>query len=73
MSMNGCKGDPRKPLEMIKTQTFQPVSTPEMAMNLLKSAITELDLDPPSYNSGIIRLEVLTVLPLLCSHKFPDC
>ncbi|XP_026421724.1 isochorismate synthase 2, chloroplastic-like [Papaver somniferum] len=58
MSMNGCKGDPRKPLEMIKTQTFQPVSTPEMAMNLLKSAITELDLDPPSYNSGIIRLEV---------------
>ncbi|KAI3846535.1 hypothetical protein MKX03_008217 [Papaver bracteatum] len=58
MSMNGCKGDPREPLEMIKTQTFQPVSTPEMAMNLLKSAITELDFDPPSYNSGIIRLEV---------------
>ncbi|KAI3974173.1 hypothetical protein MKX01_033424 [Papaver californicum] len=58
MSMNGCKGDPMKPLEIIKTETFQQVSTPEMAMNLLKSAITELDLDPPSYNSGIIRLEV---------------
>ncbi|OVA13299.1 Isochorismate synthase [Macleaya cordata] len=56
--MNGCKGDPTKPLEIIQTRTFSAVSTPEMAMDLLNTAISELDSNPPSFNSGIIRLEV---------------
>ncbi|KAK1409247.1 hypothetical protein QVD17_35773 [Tagetes erecta] len=59
LSMNGCQSrDPRTPVGMTQTRTFPSVLTPAMAMEQLKSAITELGFDPPMLESGIIRLEV---------------
>ncbi|GAB2265387.1 hypothetical protein Dimus_000447 [Dionaea muscipula] len=61
LSMNGCQGDPRVPSGTIETRTLQPVPTPALAVDRLRSAISELgSLNPPpsSSGSGIIRLQV---------------
>ncbi|PWA73214.1 isochorismate synthase [Artemisia annua] len=59
LSMNGCQArDPRTPVGMTETRTFQAVSSPAMAMERLNSAVSELGFDPPMFGSGIIRLEV---------------
>lgn len=60
LSMNGCQArDPRTPVGMTETRTFQAVSSPAMAMERLNSAVSELGFDPPMFGSGIIRLEVI--------------
>ncbi|PIA62532.1 hypothetical protein AQUCO_00200502v1 [Aquilegia coerulea] len=56
--MNGCEGDSITPVETIQTRRFSSVPTPEVAIDRLISAISELNSQPPGFSSGIIRLEV---------------
>ncbi|KAF5205988.1 Isochorismate synthase 2 protein [Thalictrum thalictroides] len=58
LSMNGCEGDAITPVETIQTRRFSSVATPEVAMDHLISAISELNCQPPGFSSGIIRIEV---------------
>ena len=57
--MNGCGGKPEDPVEMCETRTLPAVTTPEMAVTQLNSAILGLKDDPPRFGSGIIRLQVI--------------
>lgn len=59
LSMNGCQGDPRVPIGTIETRTFPAVATPALAMDTLNLAISDLKANPPLFNSGIIRLQVI--------------
>lgn len=56
--MNGCKGDPRLPVGTIDSCTLPAVPSPALALEKLHSAIFELKSNPPSFTSGIIRLQV---------------
>ncbi|CAK9186161.1 unnamed protein product [Ilex paraguariensis] len=58
MSMNGCQGEPRLPVGTVETRTLPAVLSPALAVDRLKSAVSELQSDPPPFDSGIIRLQV---------------
>ncbi|XP_022869273.1 isochorismate synthase, chloroplastic-like [Olea europaea var. sylvestris] len=58
LSMNGCQGDPRAPIETIETQTFLVVSIPTLAMDNLNSTILDMKSNPPPFDFGIIHLEI---------------
>ncbi|KDO76054.1 hypothetical protein CISIN_1g008131mg [Citrus sinensis] len=56
--MNGCKGDPRLPVDIIDSCTLPAVPSPALALEKLHSAIFGLKSNPPPFTSGIIRLQV---------------
>lgn len=58
LSMNGCEGDPRTPLEIVQTHRLPSVASLQLAMECINSQIAELNSQPPDFRSGIIRLEV---------------
>ncbi|KAK4844291.1 hypothetical protein QYF36_018564 [Acer negundo] len=58
LSMNGCRGEPGLPMGTVESRTFPVVASPALAMDRLKSAISQLKSNPPSFTSGIIRLQV---------------
>ncbi|KAL3819379.1 hypothetical protein ACJIZ3_005284 [Penstemon smallii] len=58
LSMNGCGGDPRAPLDTTETRSFPTAATPELAADRLNSALFELKSNPTPFESGIIRIEV---------------
>lgn len=57
-SINGCQGDPKLSIGTVETQTLLPVSTLSLVMDCLNSAISNLKSDPPSFSSGIIRIQI---------------
>ena len=63
LPFNGCGsgagGGPDKAVGICQTRTLPAVSAPELAVPELKLAVAALNEDPPRYESGIIRLEVL--------------
>ncbi|KAL6973321.1 isochorismate synthase, partial [Sarracenia purpurea var. burkii] len=65
MSMNGCRSDPTAPIGTVETRTFPALSTPAMAVDWLRSAVSEMKSHPPPFDSGIIRLEPMRVSPAL--------
>ncbi|CAN8239849.1 unnamed protein product [Cochlearia groenlandica] len=58
MSMNGCDGDFKKPLGTVETRTMSAVLSPAAATEKLISAVSELKSQPPSFSSGVVRLQV---------------
>eukprot|EP00268_Persea_americana_P056940 TRINITY_DN6780_c0_g2_i4.p1 TRINITY_DN6780_c0_g2~~TRINITY_DN6780_c0_g2_i4.p1 ORF type:complete len:621 (-),score=84.67 TRINITY_DN6780_c0_g2_i4:327-2081(-) len=78
-AMNGCGGKPEDPVEMCETRTLPAVTTPEMAVTQLNSAILGLKDDPPRFGSGIIRLQVPILQQiealswLQAQHQLPRC
>lgn len=79
LSMNGCGGDSEAPVSICETRTLAAVSTPAMAMSDLNSAILTMKSDPPSFRSGIIRIQVpildqLEAISWLhAQHHLPRC
>ncbi|ESQ27683.1 hypothetical protein EUTSA_v10018346mg [Eutrema salsugineum] len=58
MSMNGCEGDFKTPLGTVETRTTATVLSPEAATERLISAVSKLKSQPPSFSSGVVRLQV---------------
>ncbi|AEE35624.1 Isochorismate synthase 1 [Arabidopsis thaliana] len=58
MSMNGCDGDFKTPLGTVETRTMTAVLSPAAATERLISAVSELKSQPPSFSSGVVRLQV---------------
>ncbi|CAH8347738.1 unnamed protein product [Eruca vesicaria subsp. sativa] len=58
MSMNGCEGDFKTPLGKIETRTMTSVLSPTAATESLISAVSELKSQPPTFSSGVVRLQV---------------
>ncbi|RWR80421.1 isochorismate synthase, chloroplastic-like protein isoform X1 [Cinnamomum micranthum f. kanehirae] len=79
VTMNGCRGKLEATVEMCETRTLPAVTTPEMAVPQLNSAILGLKADPPRFRSGIIRLEVPILQQieaiswLHAQHQLPRC
>ncbi|KAG9444316.1 hypothetical protein H6P81_015656 [Aristolochia fimbriata] len=79
MSINGCGGDPNLPLGLCEIKTLPAVSAPSLAVDELRSAISELKSNPPELSSGVIRLEVPieqqvdAVGWLYAQHVLPRC
>ncbi|KAJ0255808.1 Isochorismate synthase 1 [Hirschfeldia incana] len=58
MSMNGCESDFKTPLGTIETRTMSAVLSPTAATERLISAVSELKSQPPSFSSGVLRIQV---------------
>ena len=70
MSMNGCDGDFKTPLGTVETRTMTAVLSPAAATERLISAVSELKSQPPSFSSGVVRLQVhhyiIIIIIILC-------
>ncbi|CAH8381316.1 unnamed protein product [Eruca vesicaria subsp. sativa] len=56
--MNGCEADHKEPLGMVETRTLSTVTSLAIATEMLITAVSNLKTEPPSFSSGIIRLQV---------------
>ncbi|KAL0694848.1 hypothetical protein Bca4012_062028 [Brassica carinata] len=56
--MNGCEAGHRKPLGTVETRTLSTVTSTAIATERLITAVSNLKSEPPSFSSGIIRLQV---------------
>lgn len=58
LAMNGCEADHKEPLGTVETRTLSTVTSPAIATEKLITAVSNLKTEPPSFSSGIIRLQV---------------
>ncbi|WZZ58019.1 hypothetical protein YC2023_058126 [Brassica napus] len=58
LAMNGCEADHKEPLGTVETRTLSTVTSPAIATEKLITAVCNLKTEPPSFSSGIIRLQV---------------
>ncbi|KAG2303256.1 hypothetical protein Bca52824_031907 [Brassica carinata] len=58
LTMNGCEAGHRKPLGTVETRTLSTVTSTAIATERLITAVSNLKSEPPSFSSGIIRLQV---------------
>lgn len=56
--MNGCEADHKAPLGIVETRTLSRVPSPAAATEMLITAVSNLKSQPPSFSSGIVRLQV---------------
>lgn len=67
--MNGCEADHKAPLGIVETRTLSRVPSPAAATEMLITAVSNLKIQPPSFSSGIVRLQVRhNLLLFLCAH-----